>query len=118
MSTSITLKSKNIKETYKVTITDLYDDVFELKFTKNQYPNLRALIAEYYPEEFGECKGRGLCGTCHIIATSGTLREPIEYKEVKTLKSKCDSSRNSRLACQILLDKQIHQMNFQYIGDD
>ncbi|OEK08450.1 hypothetical protein A8C32_03095 [Flavivirga aquatica] len=48
----------NIKEkkTLRVTITDLYNDVFDLFFTKHQYSNLRFLIANNYPEELEHAK--------------------------------------------------------------
>ena len=103
---------------YKVTITDLYNDVFQLTFTKHEYPSLMNLIANNYPEEFGECKGRGLCGTCHIKITSGSLNEPIEVTEKETLKSICEADTNSRLACQIMLNEKINNMTFKIITEE
>ncbi len=102
---------------YKVTITDSYNDIFELLFTKHQYPSLMTLIANHYPEEFGECKGRGLCGTCHIKITSGNINEPIEITEKETLKNCYDTDKNSRLACQIMLNEEIDDMTFKIITE-
>lgn len=100
---------------HKVTITDSYDDVFELLFSKNEYPNLRSLIATSYPEDFGECKGRGLCGTCHVKVVSGSLDETIDSKEKETLKHLYNVDANSRLACQILANENINTMIFKII---
>ena len=105
-------------QNYKVTITDVYNDVFELSFTKHQYPSLMTLIANNYPEEFGECKGRGLCGTCHIKTAFGNLNEPIEITEKETLKSICGTDLSSRLACQIMLNEKINNMTFKIIIDN
>lgn len=110
--------SEEVSQTiYKVTITDIFDDVFELEFKNNEYSSLRALIAAHYPEEFGECKGRGLCGTCHVIATSGILNEHVENSEKEILKSKFDTTKDSRLACQIVLNEKINNMTFKIITE-
>jgi len=101
------------KKMFSVTITDMYDDVFNLSFTKHQYPSLRVLIENNYHEEFGECKGRGLCGTCHIKVTAGKLNERIENSEKETLSKQLDVDNNSRLACQIMLDEKIDNMTFK-----
>jgi len=103
---------------YKVTITDFYNEIIKISFTKHQYPNLMTLIADNYPEEFGECKGRGLCGTCHIKVISGTLSTPIEITEQKTLNTIYDSDRSSRLACQIMLNEKINNMTFKIINNN
>lgn len=105
-------------QTYKVTITDSYDDIFELSFVKHQYQNLMILIANNYPEEFGECKGRGLCGTCHIKLISGSLEQPLDIRERKTLDTLSNSDTNSRLACQIMLDEKINNMTFKIITEE
>lgn len=104
-------------QNYKITITDSYNDVFELSFTRNQYPNLMTLIAANYPEEFGACKGLGLCGTCHVKIASGNLNEPIRITEEETLKNLYDTESNSRLACQIMLDEKINNMTFKIINE-
>lgn len=103
---------------YKITITDEYNDVFELTFTKHQYPNLMTLIANNYVEEFGECKGLGLCGTCHIKITSGNLNEPLETTEKATLKNIYNKDISSRLACQIMLNEKIDNMAFKIINNN
>ena len=104
-------------QNYKVTITDMYDADFELSYMRHQYPSLMALIAHNYPEEFGECKGRGLCGTCHIKPTDGRLNDPLEVSEIKTLTNVFDTDTSSRLACQIALDDKINNMTFKIITE-
>ena len=102
---------------YKVTITDFYNEIIKISFTKHQYPNLMTLIADNYPEKFGECKGRGWCGTCHIKVTSGTLSTPIEITEKQTLKTIYNADISSRLACQIMLNEKINNMTFKIINN-
>lgn len=107
----------NGRKMFSVTVTDMYDEVFNLSFTKHQYPSLRVLIANNYPEEFGECKGRGLCGTCHIKVTAGKLNERIEASEKEILSKQLDIDNNSRLACQIMLNENINNMTFKIINN-
>ena len=119
-SRKLTKKNKSIckvetPNSYKVTVTDVYNDVFELSFVKHQYSNLRVLIANSYPEEFGECKGRGLCGTCHVKIIDGSLNESIETIEKITLKNSYNTDQTSRLACKIMLDERIDTMIFKII---
>lgn len=108
---------QNNKENYLVTVTDYYNEVFVLPFSKYQYPNLRVLIAENYPEEFGECKGRGLCGTCHVKSTTRDLKEKLSNQEIETLRITNNSDNTSRLACQILLNEEINNRTFKIITE-
>ena len=105
-------------QVFRVTVRDTYNDIFHLAFTKHQYPSLMALITNTYPEEFGECKGKGLCGTCHVKVTQGILQETIEPNEIKTLNSVYNTDNNSRLACQIMLNKKINNITFKIINDN
>lgn len=101
---------------YKVTVTDMYNDVFELSFSKQQYPDLRSLIEHSYPEEFGECRGRGLCGTCHVKVTSGSLYDSLDSTERETLKKLHNADTSSRLACRIMLNENSNNRTFKIIS--
>ena len=95
----------------------MYNDIFELSFLNQQYSDLRSLIVHRYPEEFGECKGRGLCGTCHVKVVSGSLCEPIDSTEREILKNLYNADENSRLACQIPLNENINNKTFKIISE-
>lgn len=101
---------------FKLIVTDAYADIFELYYSKHQYANLMELIDNSYPEDFGECKGRGLCGTCHV-KTKDILTETLTNKELNTLKKVSDSDLTSRLACQIELTKELNNKKFTIITE-
>lgn len=83
------------------------------------YPNLMVLILDkLYPPDFGECKGRGQCGTCHIHI----LDYPHEFEERSgnennTLSKMASTRANSRLACQIMVNSKINGLRVKVTGD-
>lgn len=84
------------------------------------YRNLMALIYDkIYIENFGECKGIGRCGTCHVHVLSphpGLLRH--EGNEGNTLSKLPVTAPNSRLACHIPLDAGIDGLHVEVVSDD
>ena len=80
-----------------------------------EYRNLMALITDkIYVEDFGECKGMGMCGTCviEIIKTENEFLS-FERNEKATIKNTGITNPNYRLACQILVDEQLKNMTFR-----
>ncbi len=73
------------------------------------YRNLMVLIKDrIYPDSFGECGGMGRCGTC-CVNISG-LKEgssKMERNESVTIKRTGMTEGDTRLSCQILIDKQL-----------
>ena len=53
-------------EHYSLTYYDGFDQQCHAHFTVNEYHNLMELLFDKYVEEWGDCKGRAWCGTCHI----------------------------------------------------
>ena len=51
---------------YTVYVIDTIGDTHVLEFKKFEYRNLMELLVNRLHDEIGDCKGRGLCGTCHI----------------------------------------------------
>ena len=75
----------------------------------HEYRNLMMLIYDrMYPEDFGECKGIGRCGTCHIQISNdnGKLRGTFG-NEAATLSKTSLVCESSRLACQIPVDEKL-----------
>jgi 2Fe-2S ferredoxin len=83
----------------------------------NEYRNLMELLNDkLYMEDFGECKGVGRCGTCCIRIESMDI--PIsgpERNEQTTLTRSSINLKNTRLACQILIDTSIDGLRLEVI---
>lgn len=94
-----------------------YDDEFGAKQTVNyrvgEYDNLMMLLFDKYYQEWGDCRGRAWCGTCHIQITSGTVSETVGQDEKRTLARLDDFTLHSRLACQVPVDERLQQFTFR-----
>lgn len=77
---------------------------------EGEYRNLMMLLSEKLClEDFGECKGIGRCGTCHIKLINPSKQLLLkEGNENSTLSKHGLNSENIRLACQILIDDSIN----------
>jgi 2Fe-2S ferredoxin len=75
------------------------------------------LLFDKFAEDWGDCKGRAWCGTCHIKILNKTTSHSKDKAEVKTLSNISDSDNNSRLACQILIDKNLQNTIFKIIKE-
>lgn len=103
---------------YALSYIDEFGDTQDASFTHNEYHNLMELLFDKYLQEWGDCKGRAWCGTCHIQIIAGHTSSKISDDEKHTL-SKLDSSNaNSRLACQIPINAELHQMAFKVISEN
>jgi ferredoxin, 2Fe-2S len=93
---------------------------FVLDTYTHEYRNLMMLIYDkVYLENFGECKGTGRCGTCHIhiVDYDGELlnregNENTTFRKMPFVKS------NSRLACQIMVDEKLNGLTIEVIHDN
>ena len=84
---------------------------------RGEYRNLMMLLYDkFYVEDFGECKGTGRCGTCHIhiLNPIGELLNK-EGNETTTLQRMGPVSVNSRLACQILIDEKLNGLKIEVV---
>ena len=61
-----------------------------------------------YPDDFGDCRGMGKCGTC-LIEILDCKASPtfMDRNEEATRKRHHIYNENIRLACQILIDEQL-----------
>lgn len=85
-----------------------------------EYRSLMSLIYEkIFIDNFGDCKGIGRCGTCHVhvISVSEEFLKK-ERNENTTLSKMQEVSTHSRLACQILIDKSIDGIHVKVVSDD
>jgi len=97
--------------------TDSIGQRHQLFFTAHSYPNLMEFIRDNAYEDWGDCRGRAWCATCHIKIKPSPklLKDPTEEHRLSLLSN---LSINSRLACQISLDQNLHQLEICFIGDD
>ncbi|WP_299439161.1 2Fe-2S iron-sulfur cluster-binding protein [uncultured Aquimarina sp.] len=104
---------------YTLYVIDTIGDHHILKFKIFEYKNLMELLINRLYDDIGACKGRGLCGTCHIRINSSIV--PFKFPEgieKRTLFNQLEYYSNSRLACQVLLDKQLDNSRIEIIGGD
>ncbi|AXT62701.1 ferredoxin [Aquimarina sp. AD10] len=100
-----------------VTIIDAFNEIHKIDFKRYEYPNLMELIIDNYYEEIGDCGGKGLCGTCHIKPLS-ILIDDKDITEIQTLNKLQNSTKMSRLSCQILVNEKINGMSFKLINEN
>ena len=88
----------------KITITDKNNNTADYEYKEKQ--KLTSLMVQHNLDEgFGICGGFLDCGTCHIIVESGGSVDK-EMEEQDTIDAFVfESFNNSRLACQVKLDK-------------
>lgn len=107
--------------TRDIKITVLWDGVPHIFETyAHEYRSLMALIYDkIYIENFGECKGIGRCGTCHVhILSNHAHLLKHERNEDTTLGKMPEVASNSRLSCQINIDESINGLVAEVVSDD
>lgn len=92
---------------------------FELESLPHQYSNLMVWISDSIClDDFGQCKGMGRCGTCHVrlLDYSGVLDNRHRNEET-ALGNIVTSGRGDRLSCQILVDKLIDEVELEIVNE-
>lgn len=74
-------------------------------------------LFDKFAEDWGDCKGRAWCGTCHIKIQNKTTNQSQDKDEINTLSNISKADNSSRLACQILIDKNLHNTIFKIIKE-
>ena len=101
------------KDNYQFTYFDEFGKEHLASFKTNEYHNLMELLFDKYVEEWGDCKGRAWCGTCHIQLIKGAIAEKIDADEKHTLSKMEGVTQKSRLACQIPLNSTLDGVVFK-----
>lgn len=102
-------------QNYFFTYINEFDEVYKVTYVLNEYHNLMELLFDRYMEDWGDCKGRAWCGTCQIQITEGRVLEKMDVDEKITLSKNHDTTDNSRLACQIPVNADLHQLVFKIV---
>ena len=76
------------------------------------------LYDKLYIDDFGECKGMGRCGTCHIhiINPTGEILQRVG-NEGATFAEMNSVLPNSRLACQIIIDNALDGLQIEVVSN-
>lgn len=101
-----------------ITVKVLYgDQEFELKAYANEYRNLMMLIYDkIYVDDFGECTGMGRCGTCLVEFLNDPNGVTHMNRNGDTTIDKAGMKiASSRLSCQILVDKALHNSKIRIV---
>lgn len=90
-------------------------EAFEVATRKGEYRNLMVLLYDkFYFDGFGECKGIGRCGTCHVQLKNAGGKLLIRVGNEDTTLSKMPGvTQNSRLACQIMIDEKLDGLTIE-----
>ena len=84
-----------------------------------EYRNLMMLIYDkVYIENFGDCKGIGRCGTCHVHVLNRPELLQRQGNEQTTLGKMSAVVESSRLACHILLDAAADGLKVELAHDE
>lgn len=79
-----TLSERSSKqEICRVFVIDEFGEETSLTFKILEYNNLMDLILNELWEEWGDCRGQAVCGTCQVEILSGSSRHEIESLEAK-----------------------------------
>lgn len=100
-------------DTYVLTYINEFEEECKAQFKTNEYHSLMELLFDKYIEDWGDCKGRAWCGTCHIQILEGHLSQTMDADEKHTLSKVEGTSENSRLACQIPVNAELHNLVFK-----
>jgi len=80
---------------------------------------MQLICDQIITDDFGDCKGTGRCGTCLIeILNNSKMASQRIGNEASTIKKLNQIVNNSRLACQILIDNQINNLQCKIIKTD
>lgn len=110
-------KRSNSEDTCKIYVINELGEERSLTFKIFEYNNLMDLILNELWEEWGDCRGRAMCGTCHIKILNNTASVEMDPFEANTLNKLPNKTSGSRLACQIIIDKSLNNMRFQILKD-
>jgi len=105
------------KITYSLSYVDSYGEHHEISFHPHEYMNLMMLIWDRAIEDWGDCKGRAWCRSCHLEIKENKHTLPVpDGEEKECLNNQSNTISASRLACQLMLTKDLDGAVIRYLG--
>ena len=96
-----------------ITVIDREEQKKKLIAPVDMNMNLMEILKVHeYPVE-GTCGGMALCASCHVYINSANSLPEISPSEKAMLDDNWDTKSNSRLACQIGINKDIHLLDIE-----
>lgn len=103
--------------TVELTYIDERGNYNRVEFVEYEYQNLMMMLFDKYGVDWGDCKGRAWCGTCHIEVCQGKIEQKIDAQEKHKLAELEDATERSRLACQLLLESDLDNLVIRIVGE-
>ncbi|MBL4709283.1 MAG: 2Fe-2S iron-sulfur cluster binding domain-containing protein [Flavobacteriales bacterium] len=103
---------------YSLKLINSYGEQKTLSFRSNQYRNFMQMIVDQLSEDIGDCKGSAWCGTCHVELIEGTIERSLDTNEIATLDKLSNKNNASRLACQLMVNKELDGLSFKLLSED
>jgi 2Fe-2S ferredoxin len=104
--------------THDIVFTVFFEEEeYKIHTYEGEYRSLMHLIYDkMYTEDFGVCKGMGKCGTC-LVEVSGLKGASVlmEEDEKSRIRKQDIKNENARLACQILISKDLENVNVRIL---
>jgi len=89
-----------------------------INFEVNEYDNLMELILDKGYEDWGDCRGRAWCATCHVQVCNNLNTNNSDSEEKQRIGLLSNRTERSRLSCQLFLTKNLQEAEIKYLGDD
>jgi ferredoxin len=102
----------------KLTVVDIDDTEKEIEIPEEINLNLMEILKASDYDVLATCGGMALCATCHIQVLEGLENLPeAQDAELDMLDTLPDAGSDSRLACQLRVNKQLEGIKVKIRGD-
>jgi ferredoxin len=102
----------------KLTVVDIDDTEKEIEIPEEINLNLMEVLKASDYDVLATCGGMALCATCHIQVLEGLENLPeAQDAELDMLDTLPDAGSDSRLACQLRVNKQLEGIKVKIRGD-
>ena len=99
---------------------------FPIELAIRNQVNLMEIIRDRAYEDWGDCRGRAWCRTCHV-SVNGSATDKANHRpgfqsdilkdEEVALRQLEDRTSTSRLACQLYVSQDLNGITITHIGD-
>lgn len=105
-----------MQKSCRVFIVNELEEERTVEYAPYEYNNLMELVYNELWEDWGDCKGRAMCGTCHVEVLEGQPGATDDFEQ-HTLEGLPNITNRSRLACQLTMTPALNNMKFRILKD-